>query len=68
MRIAGIVLVVLGVLAALDLVLTLVLPDGRDANLPIVGNTWSPILASFFIPAGIALLVAYRKRNKPRNL
>ncbi len=67
MRIAGIIMIVLGVLCLLDLVLTLILPGERADNVPFIGNTWAPILASFLIPGGVALLVIGRKRKLPRQ-
>lgn len=64
MRITGIVFIILGTLALLHLIITLLLPDGRD--LPFVGGTWSPIVASFLLGGGAALLVASRTRKRPR--
>ena len=47
MKIAGFIFIALGALFVLDVVLTLVLPDGRDARLPFIANTWAPISCKF---------------------
>lgn len=67
MRMTGIVFLILGGLFLLAFILSLVLPDGRDDNVPFLSNTWSPILASFFLPAGAALLIASKRRKRPHE-
>lgn len=67
MRMTGIVFLVLGGLCLLAVILSLALPDGRDDNVPFLSNSWAPILASFFLPAGAALLVASRWRKRPNE-
>ncbi len=64
MRITGIILLVIGGLCLIEMILTLLLPDGRDANLPFVQNTWTAIVASFFIPSGAALYIASKKKKR----
>lgn len=68
MKTVGIVLLVLGTCCLLYLIFTLVLETSPRASdeiaIGFLGNTWAPILASFFIPGGIALLMLDKKRKK----
>lgn len=72
MKTAGIVLLVLGILCLLDIVLSLVLGtaprESEEIAIGFLGNTWAPILASFLIPAGVALLIVDKKRKKEKEM
>ena len=72
MRTVGIVLLVLGALCLLDLILTLTLGtsnrESGEVAIGFLGNTWAPILASFFLPGGAALLLVDRKKRKDKEM
>ncbi len=67
MKITGIAFLILGTLALGYLIFDLFDPNGREEVLPFLSQTWSAILASFFLAAGAAALVAAQPRYRGRR-
>ena len=64
MRMAGIVMAIIGSVALILSVISLIDEISMDRYPPMFGNSWIVIMALFWIFSGISLIIAFGKEDK----